>query len=135
MSRMLKLAGLAFVAAVALTVVLPASVQAQVVVVPSAPVIAPAPVVRTYYATPTYVVPSISYSAPVVTYASPRVSYYPAPVVTSYYSAPVVTTYSPAPAATVVGASPGVYTTYTYRNGLGVFRPRYVNQTYYTPLP
>jgi hypothetical protein len=134
MNRTLKALGLVLVATLALTAVLPAPAQAQVVIVQSGPIVAPPPVVTTYYTTPAFVVPSISYSAPVTTYAVPRVAYYPAPVVTTY-SAPVVTTYSPAPTATVVGASPGVYTTYTYRNGLGIFRPRFVNQTYYTPLP
>jgi hypothetical protein len=141
MGRMLKFAGLALLAAVTLTAVLPAPAQAQVVIVQSPQVFAPAPIVRTYYTTPTVVAPSISYSAPVATYAVPRVSYYSAPVVTTYsapvvaYSSPIVTTYSPAPATTVIGPSPGVYTTYTYRNSLGIFRPRYVNRTYYTPLP
>jgi hypothetical protein len=128
MSRMLKTSGFVLIAAVALTVVLPAPAQAQVVIVPSAPV------VRTYYAAPTYVVPSISYSVP-ATYVAPRVSYYPPPVVTTTYAAPVVTTYYAAPAATVVSPAPGVYTTTTYRTGLGIWRPRYVSQTYYTPLP
>ena len=105
MSRFLKTLGLTLVAAVALTVILPTAAQAQIVIVHSAPVMVPGPIVTNYapptfyapsisysapsyvvpavsYSAPSYVVPSISYSAPVV-YASPRVSYY-SPVVTSY---------------------------------------------------
>ncbi len=141
MRRMVNILGLALLVAAALTVALPTPAQAQYVIVQGGPVVAPAPVV-TYYGAP-----SISYAAPVVTYASPRVSYYAAPTyvtpavsyysapAVSYYSAPVVTTYSQyVPAAPVVTAAPGLYSTYTYRNGLGIFRPRYVTQTYYTPL-
>ncbi len=141
MSRMLKTLALGLLLAAALTVVLPTPAQAQIGITPPAPVFVRPPVVTTYpaYSAPTYVVPSISYSAPVVTtYAAPRLSYYPAPVV-SYaapvvtYSAPVAATYSYA-APIVTTPAPGVYTTYTYWNGLGIFRPRYVNQTYYTPI-
>jgi hypothetical protein len=126
MNRSLRTLALGLLAAAVLTLVVPTAAQAQVVIVQS-PSITPAPpVITATYSAPLYVAPSISYYPPVVTttYAVPRVAYYPAPV---------VTTYSPVPA--VVAPSPGVYTTYTYRNGLGVFRPRFVNQTYYTPLP
>jgi hypothetical protein len=135
MSRLRNTLGLALFATV-LTLGLPAAARAQVVVVQSPPV----------YTTPTYVVPATSYySVPVTTYAAPRVAYYTAPAttyyaapVTSYYAAPA-TTYYAAPvtsyyAAPVVTAAPGYYTTYTYRYGLGIFRPRYVTQTYYTPV-
>ena len=141
MSRMLKTLGLALVLALVLTLALPAVTQAQVVIVPSSPVVVwPTPIVRSYsaYPAPVYIAPSITYSAPLVT--APRVSYYSTPVVTASvpvvsYSAPVVT----GPVAVVsysapVVVSPGVYTTYTYRNGLGIFRPRYVYQSYYTPV-
>jgi hypothetical protein len=133
MNRTLSIFGLALLLAVALTIGLPASAQAQVIVVQSPPVFAPPPVVTTYS------IPRYSYyPGPVVTTYS---AYPAAPITTSYsaypgvvvtgYAAPVVTTYS----APVVAAPPaGVYTTYTYWNGLGIFRPRYVNQTYYTPL-
>lgn len=155
MNRMLTMAlGLLLVAA--LTLAVPGQVHAQVII-QSAPVYAPAPIVTTYpaYSAPRYVVPSVAYSAPyttyslpITTYAAPRVSYYPAPVAysapiaTAYsgyaapvvaYSAPIATTYSYA-APVVASPAPGTYTTYTYWNGLGIFRPRYVNQTYYTPI-
>jgi hypothetical protein len=124
MSRTLKTLGLALCVAAALAV-LPAAVQAQVIVVQSPPaVVSPAPVIQTYYPAPVYAAPSISYSAPIVTsYSGTRVAYYAAPVYQTY-SVPVAVT-----------PAPGVYTTYTYRNGLGIFRPRFVNQTYYTPVP
>jgi hypothetical protein len=137
MNRMLKTMALGLLLAAALTVAIPTQAHAQVIIVQSPPVYSPPPIV-TYrtYSPPTYVVPSIAYSAPV--YTAPRVSYYPAPVVS--YSAPVVsysapiTTYSPYAAPVVTSPAPGVYTTYSYWNGLGIFRPRYVNQTYYTPV-
>ena len=134
MTHVSKTLGLALVVAAAFA--LPSAVQAQVVVVQSAPVYSP-PTVVTYsaYPAPVYVAPSISYSAPVVaSYSVPRVSYYPAPVVTTY-SAPVVTTYA-APVVTYSAPAAGLYTTYTYRNSpLGIVRPKYVSQTYYRPLP
>jgi hypothetical protein len=135
MKRMLKTMALGLLLAAALTVAIPTEAHAQVIVVQSPAVYSPPPIYRTYSA-PTYVVPSIAYSAPV--YTVPRVAYYPAPVVS--YSAPVVsyaapvTTYSSYAVPAVTTPAPGVYTTYTYWNGLGIFRPRYVNQTYYTPV-
>jgi hypothetical protein len=157
MNRMLKTMALGLLLA-ALTLAVPAQVHAQVII-QSAPVYAPAPIVTTYpaYYGPRYAVPSIaysapvtySYSAPIATYSAPRVSYYPAPVAysvpiaTTYsgyaapvvaYSAPIATTYSGYAAPVVAAPAAGVYTTYTYWNGLGIFRPRYVNQTYYTPV-
>lgn len=120
MARIPTLLGLAFLAAM-----FPTTVQAQYYIQP-APVYAP-PLYRSY------AVPRVSYyPAPVAypTYAAPQVSYYPAPVVQTTYAAPVYSTY----AAPVVAPAPGVYTTYTYRNGLGIFRPRFVNQSYYTPV-
>jgi len=125
MYRMVKTATLILGVCAVLALAVP--VQAQVVVVQSAPIVAPAPVIAYQ---PSYVVPSISYSIP--TYTVPRVSYY-APLAVTTYSTPVtpVVSYS-VPVSTVV--SPGVYTTYTYRNGLGIFRPRYVSQSYYTPI-
>ena len=132
MNRMLKTLAAGLLIAAALTFAIPTHAQAQIIVVQSPAPYSPPPVV-TYraYAAPTYVVPSISYNAP--TYVVPRVSYYPGPVVTTY-AAPFATTYSAYTAPVVASPAPGVYTTYTYRNGLGVFRPRYVNQTYYAPV-
>lgn len=112
----------------ALAVLVPSAAQAQYYV-PAAPVYAP-PIVASY---PAYAVPRVSYYPAPVAYSVPSTAYYAAPVVQTTYAAPVVQTYSAYPAP-VVAPAPGVYTTYTYRNGLGIFRPRYVNRSYYSPV-
>src|ERR1700730_17666731 len=99
MNRMLKTMAFGLLLAAALTLAIPAQVHAQVII-QSAPVYGPAPIVTTYpaYSAPRYVVPSVAYSAPyttyaapITTYSAPRVSYYAAPVTTySGYAAPVV---------------------------------------------
>ena len=136
----LKTLAVGLVIAAALTLAVPMQAHAQIIVVQS-----PAPAVSyPAYSAPSYVVPSIAYGSPAYVvprvsyygapaYVAPPVSYYPGPVVNTY-AAPIATTYSAYGAPVVTSPSPGVYTTYTYRNGLGVFRPRYVNQTYYTPV-
>jgi hypothetical protein len=121
MHRFLTTAGLGLAALTALTLA-PAAARAQYVQVYSPPVVvAPPPVVYSYYPAPT----TVYYTPAPTTY-----SYYsPAPVTYSYY-APATTVYS-SPAL----VTPGYITTRTYY-GLGIFRPRGVySQSYFTPTP